>query len=268
MAVTSNCTPGVHEGTFKGWPVRIQIPDTAVNAVRLPAVIVLHGGGDDGRFAAQQTQFGALGQTKGFISVFPSAPNGEWPLNDRGTRRINSLAASLSCADASRIYLTGFSRGSAMTFRVACTAEPRRFAAFGGVAFPDYFRRCRAAVPAPVIYFHGLKDATVSYTDGYRRASGRTTPGAQEAMRWWAQHNGCRKGPQDTDIGTDVVRSRFASCRKKAAVHFYTITDGDHQWPFRARPNAPLLSSGQSWASVGATEKTWQFFSARSLPRT
>lgn len=262
--VVTDCTPGIHEGSFGGQPVRIRVPRTQPNQGRLPAVIVLHGSGDDGPSVAHQTDFESLGRSEGFITVFPTAPNGQWPLNDQGVAHINDLAASLSCADPARIYLTGFSRGSAMTFRVACTSPTRRFAAFGGVAFPDYLRRCGSAPPTAWIYFHGLKDATVSYTDGYQRPD-RITPPARVAMRRWARHNGCAKQPVVTSIGADVVLRSYRACVKKSAIKFYTITDGDHQWPFQARPNAPLLDSGQSWAGVGATDQMWKFFARRSL---
>lgn len=264
--VVSDCSPGVHEGTFAGMPVRVQVPKVAGDPGPLPAVVVLHGAGDDGRFVAKQTHFGKLGRAEGFVTVFPSAPNGEWQLNDKGVAQINDLASSLSCVDHRRIYLTGFSRGSAMTFRVACTGPKREFAAFGGVAFPDYMRRCNSVPPAAWIYFHGLKDGTVSYSDGYVRESGRVTPNARTSMRRWARHNGCGARPRITNIGSDVVLRSYSACRDRAAVDFYTITDGDHQWPFRSRPNAPLLGFGQSWASVGATEQMWKFFTSRSLP--
>ncbi len=264
-SVLEDCSPGTHTGTFDGLPVRVHIPDGVGRGS--PAVVVLHGADDTGAVVAQQTQMDKTGEREGFISIYPTDPSGLWSLTAKGASSLNRLAQGLRCADQDRVYLAGFSRGSAMVFNVACTAGPRVYAAFGGVAFPDFRPKCRKSAPAPIVYLHGNADDVVGYSSGYTLSTGRQAPGARTAMRKWAAHNRCRKGPVRTRIGDDVLRRTWSACRKRAAVDFYTIDGGGHQWPFRAIPDAPLLEPGQSWAAVGADEVMWDFFSSRSLPR-
>lgn len=259
-----SCDVGTRDLSVGSTKVRMHVPSAAQPPGGLPMVMVLHGSTDDGPVVQSQTQFDEVADAQGFVTLYPSAEDGDWPLSDAGVQQINDVASSVECADPSRIYLAGFSRGSAMAFRVACT-QPRLFAAFGGVAFADHIPGCSTSPPAPWIYFHGKKDQTVSYQDGVLRESGRRTPSAKSAMRWWGRHNGCQSGPTRRSIGSDTVLRVWTSCRRDADVHFYTLTKGDHQWPFAARPNAPMLQPGQSWAAVGATDEMWDFFSDRSL---
>ena len=263
-SVLRDCAPGTHRGTFEGRPVRTHIPEAA--GARPPAVVVLHGADDSGDYVADQTKMDGTGERDGFITVYPTQPSGLWTLTNTSAGYLNDLARNLACADTDRVYLAGFSRGSAMVFNVACAPGPRAYAAFGGVAFPDFRPRCRAAQPAPIVYLHGDADDTVSYSAGYRLSTGRQTLGARTVMRKWAGHNACRRGPDRTRIGNDVLLRSWSRCRKRAAVDFYTILDGGHQWPFRAIPDAPLLEPGQSWSAVGADEVMWDFFSSRTLP--
>lgn len=257
------CQPGTWDSTMSGLPVRVHIPRGA--RMPLPAVIVLHGAGDTGPGVQKQSGMDTVADRNGFMTVYPTQPSGQWPLTEDGTRAINTLVDGLPCADPRRRYLTGFSRGSAMTFRVACSTQPRRFAAFGGVAFADYRSACGRSKPAAWVYLHGSNDQTVSYQQGFTLRSGRTTAPTRSAMRSWARHNNCRVGPQVRHVGDTTLR-RWTRCSGSARVDFYTIRGGDHQWPFEARPNAAQLAPGQSWASVGASKVMWRFFEKRRLP--
>ncbi len=265
-SATADCSPGTRDVSFRGQSVRVHIPKGAQGPI--PAVVVLHGAGDSGPGVQSQTEFDAEADRQGFMTVYPSAASGEWDLGQQGVAFVEALGRDLArqCADPSRLYLTGFSRGSAMTFTVACSAGRPVYAAYGGVAFADWRARCRRAAPAPIVYLHGTADQTVSFQKGYRFSNGVQTPPTPLAMRKWARHNRCAKGPIRTTIGDDVVRRAWRACKAAAAVDFYAIKGGDHQWPFKSVPNGPLLKSGQSWASVGATEVMWRFFRKHRLP--
>ena len=105
----------------------------------------------------------------------------------------------------------------------------------------------------------------MSFQKGYRFSNGRQTLPASAAIRKWAAHNQCRTSARRA-IGDDTVLRSWRACRNRAGVDFYAIKSGDHQWPFKSVPNGPLLKSGQSWASVGATEVMWRFFRKHRLP--
>lgn len=258
------CGPGTNGFTFEGHPVRIYRPIAGPGD--LPAVVVLHGSEDNGASVRRQTQFDRLADQRGFVTVYPTEPDGNWDLTARGASVLNRLTKTLPCVDQKRVYLTGFSRGSAMALNVACAPGRRAYAAFGGVALADYRHRCDPSKPAAIVYFHGTADTTVSYSHRHKLPGGRMTPPPLAAMHRWAAHNHCASTtPRIRRIGDDVVLRAWHRCRARAAVDFYSITGGDHQWPFAARPNAPRLLPGQSWAAVGAAEVMWEFFSSRSL---
>ncbi len=206
------------------------------------------------------------GKQAGFITVYPSAPDGRWDFSPTGVTQINTIADSLGCADRQRMYLTGFSRGSLMTTQVACSSEPRRFAAFGGVALSDYRAECDSAPPAPWVYLHGTKDSVVSYDRPHDIVgTDWSTLPPRASMTRWAAHNQCAAGPDISKIGSNAVLRRWSDCQDQADVDFYTLVGGDHQWPFEERPNAPMLKYGQSWAGVGASDVMWAFFEPRQL---
>ena len=264
-SVPTECAPGQTDAQVNGLPVRIVVPKSAT--VPAPAVMVLHGGGEDGPKVQTQSEMDAQGEESGFITVYPSSPEGKWNYSAEGVAQINGIADSLNCVDGQRLYLAGFSRGSLMTTEVACSSDPRRFAAFGGVSLTDYQSECDAAPAAPWVYLHGTKDSVVSYRRPHDivGTDWSTLPPRQSMLRW-AEHNQCATGPTVSRIGSNAVLRRWTDCQEQADVDFYTLVGGDHQWPFEERPNAPMLKYGQSWAGVGATEVMWAFFESRRLP--
>lgn len=233
---------------------------------KTPVVVVLHGIDSDGPGIRRVTEFNVSAREHGFAVLYPTAPGGQWRVTRSAqVAAINSLPGSLRCADPRHAYLVGFSWGSAMTFQVACSSQPRRYAAFGGVAYANYDRRCADAPPAPWIYLHGTGDQTVPFGGGDEMYPGYRMPPVTESMRKWAAHNHCQEGPSTLAVGSDTVYTKWSRCAQRADVHFYAIDDGDHQWPFQERPDAPLLKYGQSWAGIGATDAMWSFFRTRSL---
>ena len=233
---------------------------------RVPVVVVLHGADAKGRTIRAVSQFNDEARAEGFAVMYPNAPGGQWRMRSNAQiGAINSLPHALRCANRKRAYLTGFSMGSAMTFQVACSAQRRAFAAFGGVAYANYSKLCSGAPPAPWVYLHGTADQTVPFQGGDRMYPGHLMPPAPLSMKRWAGHNGCQRQFAARTIGSNAVFTRWSSCRERADVHFYALLGNDHQWPFKERPNAALLKPGQSWAGVGATDVMWRFFRTRSL---
>lgn len=262
-AVT-DCRPGLKTVTIDGMRIRTYIPPGATST-ELPTVMLLHGADSTGQAIREVTQLDQTAEANGFMAVYPDAPGGSWSLTRAGAARLTTATTKLACTDANRIYLAGFSRGSAMAFNVACSASHEVFAAYGGVSMADFRKRCVDAAPAAIVYLHGTKDQTVGYFTGYRLAGGRQTPSSPQAMRAWARHNRCESPPALTRIGEDVLLKTWRRCTDNSAIEFFTVRGGDHQWPFASRPNAPLLEPGQSWASVGANEVMWDFFGRHSL---
>ncbi len=97
--------------------------------------------------------------------------------------------------DLNRVYFTGHSNGSFMSYRMACD-RPDRVAAIAGLAGSTFNtpEECAVGDPVSVLHIHGVDDPDVPY-------EGRPGlyPGAVGAVERWAERAGC-----DVDAAEDV----------------------------------------------------------------
>ena len=140
-------SPGDHNFTVRVGELErrytVHVPPGYDGKTRVPVVVMLHGGGGTSRAAATETGWGAKADEAGFLAVFPDAMSRDpsepssfaknpqlW--NDGSDRfypgqkapddvaflnaMLDELLAKYA-VDARRIFLTGFSNGSSMSFR-------------------------------------------------------------------------------------------------------------------------------------------------------
>lgn len=237
---TPACTPGLHTGYVSGRPYLVYVPEGA--QLLAPTIVSFHGRLQ--KAASQIDVLQATADRHGAILVAPQARSGKWDFRGSDTRFTSDILDNLTCDDPTRTYASGMSMGSAMTFVQAC-AQPRRFAAFGGVGFEVYLPKCADPDPAPIVAFHGTADQIVPYAGGLT-ASTAAAPPAEATMRDWARHDGCRRYVR-TVYEPGVTLRSWDECRSGAQVQFYSLRDGKHAWP--------------SYAG----ELMWQFFSQYRL---
>jgi polyhydroxybutyrate depolymerase len=240
-----------------------------------PLVLSLHGSGST---AAQQlalTGITASSDKYGFVVVAPQAVAGQWQLPAaNGTTAVTAettyLRTVLSevdrkvCLDHSRQYASGMSLGSIMTFVLACAKE-QTFAAFGGVGATFYRPVCGQSPPAPLIYFHGVRDTVVPIAGGTVR--GFDFSPVQQTMAQWAAHNRCAPTPATSQIG-EVTRFEWGRCAADADVDYYRVAGAGHTWPGGPEDVANLIepSLGKTTRDVSANDLMWEFFSRYRLP--
>jgi polyhydroxybutyrate depolymerase len=237
---------GVHAITMKGDRlVTVHVP--AHRAGPAPLVLVLHEFPGNGAMAMGYG-FDPLVDTEGFVAVYPDGLGGSWnaggccgEASDNDTNDVAFLTSVVKQVEArtkidpKRVYVTGFSNGAMMSYRLGCQTD--LFAAIAPIA-GDVESDCKHPAPASVLHVHGLADSAVAFDS------------ASDAP--WRKSDDC--GPpkvtplKGTQSGT--VHRSVAECAHGRSVEVVTIDGMDHEIPWAA-------SQG-----FGAAQEIWAFFAA------
>lgn len=246
-----------HEGIDRAY--RIDLPARASGA---PAVMMLHGAGGSAEFAADETGWSQLGRQHSFAVIYPEGmavrpdrppkfltnPQ-EW--NDgSGRGRFNDVDFLTAIVDDARarfgltdIFLTGFSNGAGMSFRV--TAErPGLFAAVAPVAGHCWAPTTTQARPTRTFYAIGDSDPIVPLLGGPAR-----TP--------WG------KVPDRPPVESTLQRWSATIGHAPGSAHFQVrIVPGlGHHWPGGAGKLGEKMG-GPITHELNATHEIWQFFTS------
>ncbi|WP_321488054.1 PHB depolymerase family esterase [uncultured Hyphomonas sp.] len=248
-----------------------------------PLVIMLHGGGGNGKNGAMMTGFNALAEKEGFTVVYPDGSGRrklltwnaghccayamEEDVDD--VRFLSDLIDDLvarGIADPRRVYITGMSNGAMMTYRAGreLSGKVAAIAPVVGAMFGD---EPPAAHPVPALIITGAKDTHVPASGGHGESSRRLggPPGdlpyapAHVAFDYWRGSNGCHgeKKLRQTDVYA-LLEGR--GCR--AALQWYVIKDGGHAWPGGRQGSR---RGDEPVPDFDASEVIWNFFERQAL---
>lgn len=257
---------------------------------RAPLVLVLHGNGGSGREVAHYTGWDKLAVAEGFAAVFPDAIDGAWQFStavvgspsNPDLRFLNKLISTLvadGTADPRRIYMTGLSRGGAMTYAMVC-GKAQLFAAAAPIitgAVADLKRICRPYKPVPLLFMNGTADKLIPYNGGL--GSGPTADvnlmAVDDFVGFWRTANGCAAGNAgetalpDLDPGDkSIVKLVTSSCPRDREVTLYKIVGGGHQQPRRPAAgggNAVEPKLGPQNHDIDGATEIWHFFRGYAL---
>jgi polyhydroxybutyrate depolymerase len=297
---------GDHSLQIPGWsgrPASVHVPGNYTAALPVPLVIALHPAGQDAQamatitcpggdpghpgclngladrhlFAVVYPSSGALGNTwnagggvNGFECVQGAACAGA--VDDVAYIRdvLQEVQAQVN-VDPSRVFVTGYSNGAALTHRLACELADRiaAIAPVAGVNQHAAASSCAPARPVPVIQFHGTEDQISPYDGGRGAHDAGIRPSVSATLDGWAARNGCGGQPTTEPVpdavadGTSVTRTSYTACSAGADVTLYTIEGGGHTWPGGWK--MPDMLVGATTSDISANELMWEFF--RSHPR-
>ncbi len=242
---------------------RLQFPP-GVEGEAIPLVLSLHG--YSGEAAAHDWYFGlserileyrfALitpqGTTDSRGNAFWNATDACCNFEDTDVDDVGWLSSLVSEAkevvDVSGVYVTGYSNGGFMAYRLACDGLHGlvAIASLAGSSFGDP-QRCAEASPISVLQIHGSADLDIPY-DGALQFEGGY-PGATELTRRWAHRAGCdvEQAPELPGIdleevldGAETSVRRYGDgCAPGITVELWTIAGADHypsfndDWPDR-----------------------------------
>ena len=271
-----------HGGRTRAY--RVHVPRGYDATKPTPVVLSFHGFGSDEVEQELLSNFSRLGDTEGFISVYPRGLNFPEALGrgDADSRSWNGVACcgpaqvanvddvgfvdallvdldARVCSDPRRVFANGFSNGGFFTYRLACE-RAQRFAAIAPVAGMEGSAACAPSRPVPVLHFHGSADPTILYDGGGNIPAGRPYPSAAESVRRFAARNGCTGPEQQTYQKGDSTCVAATGCTPESATaSLCTVTGGKHAWPGQPNFNEGTLD-------LDATLEMWRFFQARPRP--
>lgn len=233
-----------------------------------PVVINYHGYDNTAQRTAQHTNMGAEADKAGFILVFPQAVDSppSWdagighygPTGDADdvqfTRDLISYLENNYCVDTHRIYVTGYSEGGGMVYRLACELS-QQVAAFATVegAFYHVPGGCNPARPVPFLEIHGQADQLAPYEGN----SDLGMASVQTILNLWLGLDHCEDTNKVIYQKADVTGIEWPDCAPGTIVEHYRISDGGHTWP----GSSPIPSLGFTTQTIDANVVIWNFFS-------
>lgn len=269
--------------------VIVHIPPAYDGSLKLPLLIVLHGGAGNGQQIQRLTELDADADEYGFVVAYP---DGSGRLGDRlltwnaghccgyaltnqvdDVAFINLLIYRLLdhySIDPDRVYITGISNGGMMAYRAGAEL-PRMVAgiapiagSIGGRVTENGFEIVpgKPGPPVSVIAFHGMQDQHVLYEGGVgpeEITEGRVDISVAESISFWLDANGCALQPEtETQADGNIVIDNYSGCEGGVEVVLVTIVDGGHAWPGASRG----LVSDQPTQDISANEMMLEFFLA------
>lgn len=261
-------------------------------AKRAPLVVALHGLGGSGANIIDQGRWAAAADRHGFIVIGPDGtvehPDrrarffrnprswnaGEETGSSAATRGIDDagfIRALIEAwiksgrADPDRIYVTGFSNGAGMAFRVGAELSDL-VAAIAPVSNALLTPVDRLARPVSLIMIWGDADPLNPYGGGKVKRTGGTVerPGAKASLAEWKSLLACAEPARQEDVGSGVALISYDRCDGGSAAQLYSISGMGHQWPGGMVMLRAI--SGQGSNALDATETIWSFFAAHARP--
>jgi polyhydroxybutyrate depolymerase len=270
----------------------VHVPPTYRPQTPMPLVIMLHGGGGTAVAARWETGWAAKAEREGFLVAFPNAMArdparpasfaGNPQLWNDGSDRfypgqvgvddvafvaamLGELARQFNL-DERRVFVTGFSNGASMSFRVGAELSDR-IAAIAPVAGALWLERPALRHPVSMLYLTGTDDPLNLIDGGVPRlATGasdpvraKPKPPVRQSVARWAEALGCAGIPPVVSDDRGVRTESLAPCRNYTAVVYIAVEGLGHTWA-GGKSLLPERLVGKTSDRLDATDVIWRFF--------
>jgi len=262
----------------------VHVPRSYSRDRATPVVLVFHGGGGNPTAIRWQTDMDRVADRNDFIVVYPAGTGllkkfaltfnasgccgWAWQNNVDDVAFVRALLDDVSTffnVDPKRVFATGYSNGSQLTYLIACKLSDR-IAAIAPNAAPMTLRNDRTpGRPVSVMHFHGLKDRNVPFGGGKGAQDVATTQydhmPVQECIDFWVSNNGCPAAPAKEWRKGRATFTEYGPGREGTEVVLVKIEDGGHSWPggdYSSEKEETTL--GPINRDINASELMWQFF--------
>ena len=184
----------------------VRVPDAWDGETALPVMLHFHGWGRQGSLPVKHARISGATAPRGVLLLAPNGRNKTWDFwnarsDDVGfARDVLEDAAKRFPIDRDRVFVSGYSYGSAMAWRFVCDdgADVRALLAVSGTL--DQRETC-ATAPREVRHVHGLRDTVMDFPMG---PNGDT----QYPVALWREKLGCGAGVKVQGYAT-TQKDRF-----------------------------------------------------------
>lgn len=241
---------------------QVHVPATLDLGQPAPLLLAFHGVPSSAVEMREISELDPVAAAEGFVVVYPEASRtGDWNQSCRDCSAagaleyddvaftevvIEKMALDMRI-DLDRVYVTGFSQGALMAFRIACELS-HRVAAVATVAATMLEWQGDHCVPSramPIAMIHGTDDE--EFPQEGRGGGLVRAVSVDEMVAHWVATDGCAATPTTDDLpdvaadGTTVTRDTYAGCSGGAEVILYRVQGGGHTWPGSSYDFSPLL---------------------------
>lgn len=181
-------------------------PDDWDGVTPLPVLLHFHGWGRQGTLIVKHGRIAGATRPRGVLLLAPNGLGKTWDFwrpespDSAFAAAVIEDAAARFPIDRDRIFVSGYSYGSAMAWRFACDkgADVRALLAVSGTL--DQRESCDTA-PDEIRHVHGTRDTVMAFPFG---PDGDTT----YPVALWRQHHGC-SNPSGTATYATTEKDRF-----------------------------------------------------------
>ncbi len=262
----------MHEELERCW--NVLVPSTVNLSEKVPMIIDLHGNTLTMEDQRALSEFDEIAEDNGAIAIWPQGFENSWNagyccsaagelgLNDTGLiMEIVDRVVTNHSVDESRIYLTGWSNGCALSQKLA-NEHSDVFAAVACMSYyllddpePNYSS-------VPVMEIHGLVDQIILYSNDAIHLPNVEAQehGAIQNLLLWAEMNGCQGTlPDSNSPSTFYSIQSFTDCENGSEVSLVTLYAADHN-PYEEEfdPDGPLIFVGNG-GTVDTNGIAWDF---------
>ena len=169
--------------------------------------------------------------------------------------------------DPKRIYVTGFSNGASMAFRVGSELTDR-VAAIAPNAGACWTKDLKLSGCVSLCYITGTSDKLNPLDGGFpklafggKNQGGQKKPPVQDTIEKWVEALECT-GTTTSDSTNAGVRTRYyGPSRHGSEVKYITVEGLGHHWA-GGTSQAPEFLVGKNSDAIQATDVVWEFFVA------
>jgi len=276
----------------------VLVPSKYDKAKPTAMVLVLHSGGGSASLIEERTQMSLKAEKENFVVVYPtgSGYTGKrfhtWnsghccfyalsrSIDDVGF--IQTLVKNLKRKlriDSSRVYITGFSNGGMLAYRIAAVT-PNTFAAIapisatiGGHAdiYADKFVIPKPKHAMPMLVMHGKADQQILYAggSGTKALYHRRDIGVMESLSHWFAINHCNRDAKISLSRSGNIETKQFVCNvsKGAPMTLVTIKGMGHAWASEIRKGWRIEYAllDEPNREISATDLIWNFFKKHKL---